>query len=850
MRKSKLYILALTTALIMPLSSCKETIIYVTPDDVPNDDIKTPIELSASNVQEIGGTHTRAAIIDGNGKITAFEKNTRLSLLMVSEDATTSTPAASKYTVTYGLAIGSNKAPSANDADGTKSNISFETTKTVTEQTYTDPTGTALDQTKSIADGDGSWRYWDDAHARTSQISVYGFAVNNTILPCGAPWSQKINGKVNTAKNGWETYTTIDYTVGAEGDGGSKIKWKIGDQTKANGYNVQSYLSLLYKDDLCYSNNLADYTSAGGSDARLKYHAENTPKFDRGELMFHHAMSILSFKVKLGDGFDPNSSDNFNFKEGTNIALKGFNKEGYLNIKEGKWDKGSIDVGSDATFNGNTGYSWWKIGNITEGKTINQIDDHTYYLMAMVIPGTDIKNSTISDAVTFIIDNNEYKISMKQLYDALIANKSNWRMKHNSTERLTESDVFDKEAGESEYVRLKSGMNYEFTFTVGKTKINAIKAQLADWEMVEAEPISPKVNTVSVSTSVINDHFDSKDYGFDLYRLPYISTADAIDMSIKNYSWTGRYTDKATLTGPTDNVWGTNWYFESNKHFYHFRAVSPKAVDPVATTVQTGSSPADDYLNLVSASITTSPEATYNDVLWGAPFSGPKGADNKYSYDLSSNGFDGKTTHQIHEGIPTTESTINLLLFHMMSEVTFNVTTTTGAEKVLLQTTTGEPAVTKNTKVELINYCTEGTVLMGNGLVKVKDSSKSSESSTAGITLDTYTAEAGDPVSPAKSVFRYGAVPQSLAGVVLRITTPDDNRYEVNLANVLSTSVTTNNLENPYPTSGEKYQVNSWYPGVKYTYNFILKKTGIEKIIATVVDWENITADDEPVQIK
>lgn len=848
MQKHLLYINLFAISSALALAACSDEVENAITPDMPEVGEKTPIELSASNVLELGdGMHTRAAIIDGNGKITAFEKNTRLSLLMVSEDATTSTPAASKFTVTYGLAIGSNKAPTADDADGTKSNISFETTKTVSEQTYTDPTGNTLEVKQNIANGDGSWRYWDDAHARTSQISVYGFAVNNTILPCGAPWSQKINEKVNTSKNGWQTYTTIDYTVGAESSGGSKIKWKIGDQTKANGYNIQSYLSLLYKDDVCYSNNIADYSGNSGNDDRLKYHADRSPKFDRGELLFHHAMSILSFKVVLGDGFDATSSTNFNFKNGTNIALKGFNKEGYLNIKEGKWT--DITVGSDAPFNGATnGYSWSKIGNITEGKTIDQINDHAYYLMAMVIPGTDIKNSTIADAVTFIIDNNVYKISMKQLYDALIANKANWRFKHNSTtERLTEADVFDKEGSETEYVRLKAGMNYEFTFTVGKTKINAIKAQLVDWETVEAESISPKVNTISVSTAVVGNDHSFVATNFDLYRLPYISNADAIDLTIKNYDWTGRYTDKATLTGPTSNVWGTNWYFDSNKHFYHFRVVSPKAAAQAETTVQTGTSPADDYLNLTTHVYSNTAANSYTDVLWGAPFLAPTGTGSKYSYS-ATNGFDGTaapTTHQIHHGIVTTESTINLLLFHMMSEVAFNVTTTTGEDKVVLQTSTGSPAVIKNTTVELIGYKSNGKVLMGNGLVETTGDASTSAAPYP-LTMDSYTEEVAS--TAAKSVFHYGVVPQSLEGVVLRITTPDDNRYEVTLKDVAKASFTSYNLADPYTGTGAK--IDRWYPGFKYTYTFLLKKTGIVDIKATVVDWEEVVAEEEEVKIQ
>jgi archaellin len=178
-----------------------------------------------------------------------------------------------------------------------------------------------------------------------------------------------------------------------------------------------------------------------------------------------------------------------------------------------------------------------------------------------------------------------------------------------------------------------------------------------------------------------------------------------------------------------------------------------------------------------------------------------------------------------------------MVMFHMMSDVTINLTTTTGSDAVNLNGAT----------ISLSNIHPTGTVLMGNGLVTA--------TGTPGNVSPSLTYNSTNNTS---KVENYGFVPQTLedvtAGndVVLTITTADNNRYIVDMKDVefSASSFNSNLIANPYEIVESKCKINRWYPNFKYTYTFQLKKTGIETISATINDWENISAETQTVQIK
>ena len=74
------------------------------------------------------------------------------------------------------------------------------------------------------------------------------------------------------------------------------------------------------------------------------------------------------------------------------------------------------------------------------------------------------------------------------------------------------------------------------------------------------------------------------------------------------------------------------------------------------------------------------------------------------------------------------------------------------------------------------------------------------------------------------------------AYVGLIIETKDGNQYRID--NLSTTK-----------ESGKTETISRWMPGHNYIYSFTLSKTGIESITATVENWKNVTAEEQPVSL-
>ena len=232
-----------------------------------------------------------------------------------------------------------------------------------------------------------------------------------------------------------------------------------------------------------------------------------------------------------------------------------------------------------------------------------------------------------------------------------------------------------------------------------------------------------------------------------------------------------------------------------------------------------------EYIELTGAPSSTTAADSYKDVCWGAPFNDAT----TITYDPSTNGFNGTTTYQISKAIGPTTATINMNTFHMMSDVTIKLTTTDGTDAVTLSSAT----------VKLTPVYNTGTVKMGNGLITPGGSTTINGTVSQVGSTNTYQ-------------WRYGFVPQSLASVVLTITTTDNNQYIINMEDMVA-AVNSTIIANPYTetsSGSHKYTINYWYPNFNYTYNFKLKKTGIEAVTATLTEWGAIVADEETVVIQ
>ena len=552
----------------------------------------------------------------------------------------------------------------------------------------------------------------------------------------------------------------------------------IVDWTVSNNQTTET----LRDEDLCYSNNISKYTEGIEQDKRLKFNS-STRKFDQGNLCFYHALSWITFEIiRDTESF---TAQEFQFATGTNIKLTNFfTKNTEFDIPTGEF----------------TGaYSSQTIQTMAQRATATT--GSAFTLDALVMPTTDMSSPTKGD-IHLIIANNEYNLSKQELLNKIQA-----------------SDKTNHLIGGTQ---LKPGVHYVFKLRISKTKIKDITAKILDWETVTATEHTPSNAKVTLS---LEDRTGTKEKAY-IYRAAETTaniTGDILAEG-KGYVWATGYEGPNAYTA-SGNTLNSTWYWPDNKTFYHFRAIVPQST-PALTTVD-----GNDCVALASGD-------TYTDVCWGAPFpemepGNPSSNTTKFVYSLT-NGFAGTDGHQIHYAIGATESPLKLLLFHVMSDVTINISSVTGDAKVNL----GDGTSTA-TKIELKNIYTKGRVQLGNGLVLGTDTQTGTH---------TFPLQGGTTLTWSN----YGAIPQSLAGVVLEITTPDHNHYLIDLANVKASAsnISSKNVQNPYAIVDGKCTINRWYPDYKYTYSFTLSKKGVAGITCTILEWEEVTADDEVIQIK
>lgn len=646
----------------------------------------------------------------------------------------------------------------------------------------------AANQSKMTFDN-GNERYWDDAHARSSRLSIWAYTAP------GAPFNDCQFGTSDGIQT-WKT-TAISPVIN---------RWRVSAYTDNNRQDETQFI----RQNLCFSNNLVDYSAESGSDNRL-YFKTPDKKFQGGEMVFYHAMSKITIHIKKGVGYTP--SETLTFASGTNVKLHSYNVEGAFDIADGQF---TSTVAGDM--------AW--IYNHTAPDT-----GDTFTLEALVVPGTthSTGNGSIwnkdntGTSMSFTINDNLYLISQDALITALRNHDGNGV------------------ASDAATVELEAGKNYIFTFVVGKKQIDDITAVVADWETVTAEEMHPSNARIQLSVEDRTTNTGPVISDMDIYRA--LDMADAVRDDYVGYNWTTGYTtdgkakwNQATLAYNT-NKWSTDWFWESNKHYYHFRTLSP-----ITQTVTQDAG--GDYTTITSASCAD--EASYNQMAWGAPFH-DVADDYKFTYSTTK-GFDGTgaeaatPTHQIYKAIGPTENPVKVLMFHMMSGVHFTIKTDAGSDaKVELYDGS------QRTLAGLESYYPDGKVLMGTGLVNAVGTK-----STASNLYNVDFASAADGTHYANQEYYFSAVPQSLAAVKLYITTPDHNQYIVDLKDVKAApaNVSSKNIKNPYNQTDGKYVIDYWYPGFNYNYTFKLSKKKIEDISVTVLNWETVEAAEEEVQIK
>lgn len=556
--------------------------------------------------------------------------------------------------------------------------------------------------------------------------------------------------------------------------------WSDAALTETVAWSVsadQSGETTISDEDLVYSNNIQGNNKLG---FKLTNPSEvNGPgKFDQGKLEFNHALSRMTVHLVKGEGYSTTGA--FAFDSDTNVKVLSVPTSGTLNIETGAWASGATT------------------GGITKMATATLASGATYSLMAQMLPGYTFTDGSNTNVLEFTIDDNKYFVTQDMMLDALNSGQST------SATSLT----------------MEQGKNYVFTITVGKSKIINVTAKLEKWVDVDA------ANQNMDNSHITLDLFTSEgtaSTGFDLYRLNDTSNDISTDAS-SSKNWFGNYTtdNKATLT-QKDSKWETNWFFENNKTFYHFRTVN------TGTTIKGNTDTIDDYFEITSGA------QADHDYHWGAPF--VKNATIKYD---TSKGYEDI----ISPAIGATNSTISMTELHMMSNINVILRTTKTANAVTL-----EGANSAQCEVSLTYFYGSGQVTMGNGLVSTTGSLTTSVTFTKPSTGIDDT----DATYKKTGAFTYAVVPQSLVRtgegniyVGITIKTPDNNQYYV--VKKLSDITPSNIGGSQNQTSGAA--IAYWYPNHSYTYTFTITKTGISDVTCTVSNWVNVTAGNKDISLE
>lgn len=566
-------------------------------------------------------------------------------------------------------------------------------------------------------------RFWDDTHGRDANISVYAVAIANNSDTTNTASS------LLSAPNQWTDAT----------DTNSGLSF---DYTVSTAQNVATTSFDQY--DLVYSNNITKDTT----DARLKFTPSSdnghTGSFDKGSLLFNHALTKITVNLLKGNGFE---GDFASAKTSVMIGSSANQPtlKGNFDVSSGEW---ALDENTKGEV------------SATVGTLLNSydVDNATYDVIptnAIVMPGYTLRQSNTNTALTINVSDNLYYVSEANLYAAL-------------------QDVLS--LSESSYA-MAQGYHYIFNIELNKTGIK-VTASLADWNSVVGETQNP--SNARISVEFLNVVGSSPQSDVNLYRL--LDEAPEISDDYVGMNWNGNYGSAATVK--TNGI--TNWYFDSNKSYYHFRTtnVTPTAVSAMTATNNDGG----DYVSISNG------KRNASDPIWGAPMK--KG--NTISYS-STRGF----TDCLISAIGPTLNTIHLTQLHMLSQLDIQLTTTTGTDAVTLEGST----------VVITGMRPEGQVLMGSGKINATGSVKDVP----------MTAPSEGTVA-----FTWDVVPQTLSHIGLIITTGDYNKYVISDLSTIKETRTSSTI-------------SEWIPGTHYTYTFNLKKTAV-KASVSLAGWTTKSA--------
>ena len=370
---------------------------------------------------------------------------------------------------------------------------------------------------------------------------------------------------------------------------------------------------------------------------------------------------------------------------------------------------------------------------------------------ALMIPGLALTDGLVLAQINNVANNN-YKITITQNILA----------------------AWNRELAEG---KTKPGVNYKLTLTVRKQSVNIV-ASLTDWVNVEAtgEGIVRFTNDVTSITGVTGGTPLLTDGSMvDVFWVKQTEGQTTLStVATTNYATTSTY-------NATEGKW-TNapaLYWDNGTDRYYFRGLAKKEGDAIKSY-----KPASGDYSFDVAQDT--------DLLWATT---PKHTGN----------IEGGGTKDYAEGVAINPRTGNVPLRfdHAMSQISFTLKTTEGADKVDLDGAT----------LSLAQVVKKGTIEPANG--KIKPS-----------------AEAGDkadltPTTTASSI----VVPQTLT---------DEMILTIRLKNNVSTYMIA--LKNCQLADGTL--VTTWEGGKHYTYTITLKKEAVQ-LIAFVKNWTEVNVSGD-----
>lgn len=319
----------------------------------------------------------------------------------------------------------------------------------------------------------------------------------------------------------------------------------------------------------------------------------------------------------------------------------------------------------------------------------------------------------------------------------------------------------------------KPGVNYKLTLTVKKQRVNIV-ASLTDWVDVNAqgEGIVRFANDV---TSIVTDGTQLTDGSVDVFWVKQTEGQTTLSTVTKgNYATTSTY-------HATEGKWTNDpaLYWDNGTDCYYFRGLAKQEGGAIKSYKPTSGEYSFDV-------------AQDTDLLWATT---PKHTGN----------IEDGTKKEYEEGVAINPRTghVPLRFDHAMSQISFKLQTTTGADKVDLDGAT----------LSLAQVVGKGTIEPANG--KITPSAVAEDKAVL------------TPTTTASSI----VVPQELTDeMILTIQLKDNvSTYKIALKNCKLTDGTL---------------VTTWEGGKHYTYTITLKKEAVQ-LIAFVKNWTEVTVSGD-----